>query len=73
VLGAPAAYALRWRNRLYAPVADRAGRRAALAGGLFAAVAGSLANDSGPVLLVFGVVVLALTTAYIRGAGEARR
>ena len=42
---------------------------AALVGGLVAAVVGALVNDSGPVLLVYGVVVLAFATAYARGRG----
>jgi hypothetical protein len=67
------AYAVRWRSTLYAPVADRAGWRAALVGGVVAAVVGSLVNDSGPILLVFGVVVLALATAYIQGAPRVPR
>jgi hypothetical protein len=46
---------------------------AALAGGLVAAVAGSLVNDAGPVLLVYGVAVLAAATAYARGNGGERR
>jgi hypothetical protein len=61
------ACALRWRRTLYAPVAEYAGWRAALVGGLVAAVVGALVNDSGPVLLVYGVVVLAFATAYARG------
>lgn len=41
--------------------------RAALGGGLAGGIAGALSNDSGPVLLVLGVVVLALTILYLRG------
>ena len=41
--------------------------RAGLLGGLAAAIAGALSNDSGPVLLVLGVFVLAIATAYVRG------
>jgi len=67
------AYALRWRRTLYAAVAPCAGWRAALVGGLVAAVMGSLVNDSGPVLLVYGVAVLAFATAYARGNGERAR
>ena len=67
------AYALRWRRALYAAVAPYAGWRAALVGGLVAAVVGSLVNDAGPVLLVYGVVVLAFATAYAGGNGERAR
>jgi hypothetical protein len=41
--------------------------QAALAGGLAASIAGTLFNDSGPVLLVYGTFVLACLTAYVRG------
>ena len=41
--------------------------RAALTGGLVAAIAGTLSNDSGPVLLLFGAAALAVVTAYVRG------
>ena len=67
------AYALRWRRTLYAAVAPYAGWRAALVGELVAAVVGSLVNDSGPVLLVSAVVVLAFATADAGGNGERAR
>lgn len=62
-----AAYAVRHRDRIYAPVHGMPSWRAALIGGLTASIAGALFNDSGPILLVIGVVVLTCTTAYIRG------
>jgi len=61
------AYAVRYRDRIYAPLNDSPSWRAAMIGGLTASVAGALSNDSGPLLLVFGVFVLACATAYIRG------
>lgn len=63
------AAAVAWRRRrlLYAPVAGRPAWAAALVGGLAGSVAGALTNDSGPVLLVIGVFVLAWATAYVRG------
>ncbi|MDP2712285.1 MAG: hypothetical protein Q8O56_13795 [Solirubrobacteraceae bacterium] len=61
------AYAIRYRERIYAPLGDSPSWRAALIGGLAASVVGALTNDSGPLLLVFGVFVLACATAYIRG------
>ena len=67
------AYGVRWRRDLYAPVADHAGWRAALCGSLVACVVGALVNDSGPVLLVFGVILLALATAYVQGAARSHR
>jgi hypothetical protein len=62
-------YAVRYRDRIYAPVRDHGYEAwtAAFAGGLGSAVAGSLFNDSGPMLLVFGGIVLAVVTVYIRG------
>lgn len=65
VLGA--AYAVRHRRRIFAPLADSPSWQATLIGGLTASVVGALSNDSGPMLLVFGVFVLACATAYIRG------
>jgi hypothetical protein len=61
------AYAARHRERVYAPLRGSPAWRAALAGGLMAAVVGALFNDSGPILLVFGVFVLVCVTAYVRG------
>ena len=46
--------------------------RAALAGGLAASLAGSLFNDSGPLLLFVGIVSLGFVTAYLRAAPETR-
>jgi hypothetical protein len=68
-LAAVAAAIFAWRRRasLYAPVADRPAWGAALVGGLAGSTAGALTNDSGPVLLVIGVFVLAWATAYIQG------
>ncbi len=62
-----AAYAVRHRRRVFAPLAGAPSWRAALIGGLTASVAGALFNDSGPMLLAFGVFVLACATAYVRG------
>jgi hypothetical protein len=62
-----AAYGARYRDRVYAPLRGSPAWRAALAGGLAAALVGAACNDSGPILLVFGVFVLACVTAYVRG------
>lgn len=62
-----AAYGLRYRERIYAPLRGSPSWTAALAGGLTASVIGMLFNDSGPILLAFGVFVLACATSYIRG------
>jgi hypothetical protein len=61
------AYAARYRERIYAPLRGSPAWSAALAGGLAASIMGALFNDSGPILLVLGVFVLACVTAYVRG------
>jgi hypothetical protein len=43
--------------------------QAALGGSATAAVAGALANDSGPLLLVFATFVTAWLCAYLRAQG----
>jgi hypothetical protein len=60
-------WGIRRRDRILAHVHDRPAWGAALAGGVAAGVIGSLANDSGPVLLVLGTVVLGAIILYIRG------
>ena len=55
------------RARIYAPLGDSPSWRAACSARLAASIAGALFNDSGPLLFVFGVFVLACATAYIRG------
>ena len=67
------AYAVRYRERIYAPLRGSPAWRAALAGGLAAAVVGTAFNDSGPILLVIGVFVLACVTAYVRGDPDVAR
>ena len=62
-----AVFAWRRRAALYAPVAQRPAWGVALSAGLAGSVAGALTNDSGPVLLVIGVFVLAWATGYVRG------
>ena len=59
-------YGIRRRDRLLGHVQERPAWAAALAGGVAAGVIGSLANDSGPILLVLGTVVLAAAVLYIR-------
>lgn len=68
VVGALAvAYAIRYRERIYAPLRGAPSWHAALIGGLTASIVGALSNDSGPLLFVFGVAVLTCATAYVRG------
>ena len=68
-LVAVAAAVFAWRRRafLYSPVAERPAWGVALLAGLAGSTAGALTNDSGPVLLVIGVFVLAWATAYVQG------
>ena len=61
------AFALRNRSWLYAPLRDHAWN-AALIGILVAGIAGSLTNDSGPILFVASVFLLTCITAYIQGS-----
>jgi hypothetical protein len=63
------AYTLRYRERIYAQLQGSPSWRAGLIGGLTASVAGALFNDSGPLLFVFGIFLLACATAYVRGGG----
>ncbi|HVH07035.1 MAG TPA: hypothetical protein VNE71_13645, partial [Myxococcota bacterium] len=62
-----AAYGVRHRATLFNNVIDRPAWRAALAGSLVGCVAGALTNDSGPMLVIFGVILLTFVTAYLRG------
>jgi hypothetical protein len=68
--GLAVAYAIVHRERVYATIRGDAVWRAALAGGLAASIAGSLFNDSGPLLLFIGIVSLAFVTAYLRNPPE---
>jgi hypothetical protein len=65
------AFALRNRRWLYANLPHRSWA-AVLVGGLAAGIAGTLTNDSGPVLLVNAVIALAGVTAYILGGTYAK-
>ncbi len=61
------AYGIKYRARIYAPLADSDVWRAALAGSVAAGVVGSLSNDSGPLLLVISTFAVVATTVYVRG------
>ncbi len=61
------AYAYRYRRRIFAPLGEDPAWRAALIGGAAAGVAGTVFNDSGPVLLLFATFILAIGVAYVRG------
>jgi hypothetical protein len=60
-------FAIRNRHLIYASLPHRAWS-AALLGGLAAGIAGTLTNDSGPILLVNSVLALAGVTAYVLGS-----
>ncbi len=64
------AYAVRHRERVFAPLRGSPSWQAALVGGLAGSVAGALTNDSGPMLFVFGVFLLGCATAYLRAAPQ---
>jgi hypothetical protein len=70
-LGAALAVWFAWRNRdwLYANLPHRAWA-AVIIGGLAAGIAGTLTNDSGPILLVNAVLALGGVTAYILGGTQ---
>lgn len=60
-------YVFHNRDRLLAPTGTAGGWRACLVAGFAGSVVGSVANDSGPVLLVIGSFGLACVLAYVRG------
>ncbi len=62
-----AAFGLRRRALLFAPVAQDPVWQAAFAGGLTAGVVGALVEDSGPVLLVVAVFALGCVASYLWG------
>jgi len=70
---AATAGALRWRERLLAPVQGDPAWLAALCGGLTAGVVGALVEDSGPVLLVVAIFSLACVSCYLWAVPRARR
>jgi hypothetical protein len=61
------AYGIRYRERIYAPLEGDPAWLAALWGSFAAALAGTLFNDSGPMLLLFGAFVVTVVSGYIRG------
>jgi hypothetical protein len=61
------AYGIKYRERIFAPLGGSDVWRAALAGSVAAGVAGSLSNDSGPLLLVVSTFAVVATVVYIRG------
>jgi hypothetical protein len=61
------AYGIKYRRRIYAPLADSDVWRAALAGSVAAGIVGSLSNDSGPLLLVISTFAVVAATVYVRG------
>jgi hypothetical protein len=62
-----AAFGVRWRGRLLAPVRADPAWLAAFAGGLTAGVVGALVEDSGPVLLVVAMFTLGCVATYLWG------
>jgi hypothetical protein len=64
---AAGAYVIHNRERVLKPTGTAVGWRACLVAGFTGSILGSLANDSGPVLLVIGCFGLACVLAYVRG------
>jgi hypothetical protein len=64
---AAGAYVIRNHARVLAPTGKAVAWRACLVAGFTGSILGSLANDSGPVLLVIGCFGLACVLAYLRG------
>jgi hypothetical protein len=62
------AIGIKERRRLLAPLAGVPGLRAGLVGAFVAVVAGALSNDSGPIILLIGMVYLALFVGYAQSA-----
>jgi hypothetical protein len=59
------ALGFRGRTRILAWFGDRDAARAGYLGGLAATVVGTLANDSGAILLIIGTLTLAFATAFL--------
>ncbi len=62
-----AVYALRWRSTLLETVRGQPSWGAALGGALAGSIAGALTNDSGPIIVIYGVVMAAFLVVYLRG------
>jgi hypothetical protein len=60
-------WAIRRRERVFAPLRGHPAFMAGLWGGLAATVVGALGNDSGPVIFAGGFLCLLLATGYVRG------
>jgi len=60
-------YGIRFRRTLLTPVGNAPAWSAAMVGGLAGSVAGALTNDSGPLIVVFGVIALTFVVVYVRG------
>ena len=58
---------VRRRDELLAPLRDQPAFRAGMWGALVATIAGTLANDSGPLIFEAGLMLLLLATGYARG------
>jgi hypothetical protein len=67
IAGLVVLFGLRHRDRLFAPLRGAPAWNAALVASIASAVAGTLFNDSGPLLLAFGAFLLACVAAYVGG------
>ncbi len=63
---------VRRRDELFAALRGSPPWEAAFGGALRPSVAGALFNDSGPLLFVFGMIIIAFMTLYARAVPAAR-
>lgn len=63
---------VRRRLDVFAPLRGSPPWEAAFGGSLAASVAGALFNDSGPLLFVFGMIIIGFMTLYARGVPAAK-
>jgi hypothetical protein len=64
-------FAIRGRDRLFAPLSDHPAFMAGIWGSFFATVIGALSNDSGPVIFALGFLGLLFATGYVWGKPSA--
>jgi hypothetical protein len=59
---------IRWHRRLLTPAVSAPGLQAGIYGATAAVIAGTLTNDSGPMMLLIGTLYLVLAVGYVRFA-----
>jgi hypothetical protein len=66
-------WAIRNRERVFAPLRGHPAFMAGLWGGLAATVVGALGNDSGPLIFALGFLTLLFATGYVHGGADGAR